>query len=74
MTGKTMFLAERLTTGLPEMDWVEENEAILAELAEDDPDRPVVWADRLAAYDPGEFEAFDFDEAMPQLRTEHCWT
>jgi hypothetical protein len=39
---------------------------------EDDPDRIAVWADRLAAYDPGEIEAFDVDdEVMGQLGVEY---
>ena len=53
---------------------VDFEEDILATLTEDDPDRNAVWADRLAAYDPGEIEAFDVDdEVMGQLSVAFGW-
>ena len=73
MTEKTTFVAERASRH-PQTDRVELVEDILVTLTEDDPDRNVVWADRLAAYDPGEIEAFDVDdEVMVQLGVKYDW-
>ena len=70
MTEWIMFLAEQ-ATGFPETNRVERDEDVLATLAGDDPDSNGVWTDRLAAYDPGEIEAFDIDdEFMAQLSVE----
>ena len=64
MTAMTEFLA-RKAAEFPRMDGLDLEEAILTKLTgEDDPDRNVVWADRLAAYDPGEIEAFDVDDEV----------
>jgi len=64
MTEKSRFLAEQAAE-LPPTDRVDLEEDILATLPEDDPDWGATWAeDRLAAYDPGEIEAFDFDEVI----------
>jgi hypothetical protein len=44
---------------------VDLEEDIHATLPVDDPDWGAAWAqDRLAAYDPGEIEVFDFDEVI----------
>lgn len=68
MTAMTDFLA-RKTSEFPRMDGLDLEEAILTKLTgEEDPEKNVVWADRLAAYDAGEIEAFDVDdEVMGQL-------
>jgi hypothetical protein len=64
MIEKSRFLAEQ-AAGLPPTDRVDLEEDILAMLPEDAPDWGATWAeDRLAAYDPGEIEAFDFDEVI----------
>ena len=61
MAEKTMFPAAKLTPA----DRVRLVEDILATLTEDDPEETnAVWADRLAAYDPGEIEAFDVDDEL----------
>lgn len=71
MTEKTKFVAEQAARH-PFTDQVELVEDILATLADDDQVRTAVWADRLAAYDPGEIEAFDVDdEVMGQLGVEY---
>ena len=71
MSAMNEFLAERATR-LAQMDRAEVYEDIVAKLNEEDPDSNVVWADRLAAYDPGEIEAFAVDnEVMGQLRVEY---
>ena len=70
MTEWIMFLAEQ-ATGFPEMNRVEREQDALEKLTWDDPDTNGVWTDRLAAYDPGEIEAFDVDdEFMAQLGVE----
>jgi hypothetical protein len=68
MTAMTDFLATR-TADFPRMEQIDLDDAILAKLTgNDDSQRNVVWADRLAAYDPGEIEAFDVDdEVMGQI-------
>lgn len=67
MTEKIKFVAEQASRH-PLTDRVELVEDILATLADDDQVRTAVWADRLAAYDPGEIEAFDVDdEVMGEL-------
>ena len=67
MTAMTDFLATQ-AAAFPRMDAMDLEDAILAKLTGDDPDKNVVWADRLAAYDPGEIEAFDVDdEVMGQI-------
>jgi hypothetical protein len=67
MTEKIKFVAEQASRH-PFKDRVELVEEILATLTDDDQVRTAVWADRLAAYDPGEIEAFDVDdEVMGQL-------
>jgi len=67
MNEKTKFVAEQASRH-PITDRVELVEDILATLTDDDQVKTVVWADRLAAYDPGEIEAFDVDEeVMGQL-------
>ena len=67
MTEKIKFVTE-LAASNPLTDRMELVEDILATLADDDQVRTAVWADRLAAYDPGEIEAFDVDnEVMGQL-------
>ena len=71
MSAMNEFLAERATR-LAQMDRAEVYEDIVAKVNEEDPDSNVVWADRLAAYDPGEIEAFAVDnEVMGQLRVEY---
>jgi len=66
MTDKIKFVSEQASRH-PLSDRVELVEDILATLADDDQVK-TVWADRLAAYDPGEIEAFDVDEeVMGQL-------
>ena len=72
MTEKTMFLAEQEGRFLEMGPEGEGND--LAKLTGDDLDSNGAWADRLAAYDPGEIEAFDFREVMPQLGVEYGWT
>jgi hypothetical protein len=70
MVERIMILAEQ-ATGFPETNRVEREEDILATLTGDDPECSGVWTDRLAAYDPGEIEAFDIDdEFMAQLSVE----
>jgi hypothetical protein len=67
MTEKIKFVAEQASR-YPITDRVDLVEDILATLADDDQVKTAVWADRLAAYDPGEIEAFDVDdELMVQL-------
>ena len=67
MTEKIKFVTE-LAASNPLTDRMELVEDILATLTDDDQVRTAVWADRLAAYDPGEIEAFDVDdEVMGQL-------
>lgn len=74
MTEKTRFLAEQAAK-LPPTDRVELVEDILSTLTESDPDWDAAWAreaeERLAAYDRGEMEAFDFDEVMAKLRIKY---
>ena len=53
MTENSGFLAEQSTRFAP---------ADPVELVQDISDAP--WADRLAAYDPGEIEAFDVDDEV----------
>ena len=70
MTERIMFLAEQ-ATGFRETNWVEREQDALERLTGDDPDGNGMWTDRLAAYDPGEIEAFDIDdEFMAQLGVE----
>ena len=67
MTEKIKFVTE-LAASNPLTDRMELVEDILATLTDDDQVRTAVWADRLAAYDPGEIEAFDVDdEVMGEL-------
>ncbi|HKQ22936.1 MAG TPA: hypothetical protein VJT81_00660 [Burkholderiales bacterium] len=67
MTDKIKFVAEQAVRN-PLTDRMDLMEDLLAKLADDDQVRTAVWADRLAAYDPGEIEAFDVDdEVMGQL-------
>jgi len=67
MTEKIKFVAEQAARH-PLADRMELVEDLLAKLTDDDQVKTVVWADRLAAYDPGEIEAFDVDEeVMGQL-------
>ena len=63
MTAMTDFLA-RKAAEFPRIDGIDLEEAILTKLTGDYPDKNVVWADRLAAYDPGEIEAFDVDDEV----------
>ena len=71
MTEKTKFVVEQAARH-PFTDRVELVEDILATLTDDDQVRTAVWADRLAAYDPGEIEAFDVDdEVMGQLGVQY---
>ena len=73
MTEWNMFLAEQ-ATGFPETNWVEREQDAVEKLTGDDPDSNGMWTDRLAAYDPGEIEAFDVDdEFMAQLVVEYGW-
>ena len=70
MTEWIMFLAEQ-ATGFREAKRVEREQDALDKLTGDDPDSNGMWTDRLAAYDPGEIEAFDVDdEFMAQLGVE----
>ena len=70
MTEWNMFLAEQ-ATGFRETNRVEREQDALEKLTGDDPDSNGMWTDRLAAYDPGEIEAFDVDdEFMAQLGVE----
>jgi len=70
MTARIMFLAKH-ATGFPDTNRVEREQDALEKLTGDDPDSNGVWTDRLAAYDPGEIEAFDVDdEFMAQLGVE----
>jgi hypothetical protein len=70
MIERIMFLAEQ-ATGFPETN-VEREQDALEKLTGDDPESNGVWTDRLAAYDPGEIEAFDVDdEFMAQLGVEY---
>jgi len=70
MTEWNMFLAEH-ATGFRETNWVEREQDAVEKLTGDDPDSNGMWTDRLAAYDPGEIEAFDIDdEFMAQLGVE----
>ena len=70
MTEWNMFLAEK-ATGFRETNWVEREQDAVEKLTGDDPDSNGMWTDRLAAYDPGEIEAFDIDdEFMAQLGVE----
>jgi len=65
-----MFLAEK-ATGFRETNWVEREQDAVEKLTGYDPDSNGMWTDRLAAYDPGEIEAFDIDdEFMAQLSVE----
>ena len=65
-----MFLGEQ-ATGFREPNRVEREQDALEKLTGDDPDSNGMWTDRLAAYDPGEIEAFDVDdEFMAQLGVE----
>jgi len=74
MIERIMFLAEQ-ATGFPETNRVEREQDALEKLTGDDRDSNGVWTDRLAAYDPGEIEAFDVDdEFMAQLGVESGWT
>ena len=67
MTDKIKFVAEQAVRN-PLTDRMDLVEDLLAKIADDDQVRTAVWADRLAAYDPGEIEAFDVDdEVMGQL-------
>ena len=74
MTEKTRSLAEQAAK-LPPTDRVALVEDILATLTESDPDWDAAWAheaqERLAAYDRGEMESFDFDEVMAKLRIKY---
>lgn len=74
MTEKTRFLAEQAAQ-LPPTDRVELVEDILSTLTESDPDWDAAWAreaeERLAAYDRGEMEAFDFDQTLAKLRIKY---
>lgn len=74
MTDKTRFLAEQAAK-LPPSDRVALVEDILATLTESDPDWDVAWTseveERLAAYDRGEMESFDFDEVIAKLRVKY---
>ena len=70
MTEWNMFLAEK-ATGFRETNWVEREQDAVEKLTGDDPDSNGMWTDHLAAYDPGEIEAFDVDdEFMAQLGVE----
>jgi len=70
MTEWIMFLAEQ-ATGFRETNRVGREQDALEKLTGDDPDSNGMWTDRLAAYDPGEIEAFDVDdEFMAQLGVE----
>ena len=70
MTARIMLLAKH-ATGFPDTNRVEREQEVLVKLTGDDPDSNEVWTDRLAAYDPGEIEAFDVDdEFMAQLGVE----
>lgn len=68
MTQKAMFL-ESQTAAILRTNWIEvEEELILSESAESDPDWGAAWAeDRLVVYEPEELEAFDFDEVKAEL-------
>ena len=74
MTEKTRFLAEQAAK-LPPTDRVALVEDILATLTEIDPEWDAAWAreaeERLAAYDRGEMEAFDFDDVIAKLRVKY---
>ena len=70
MTEWIIFLAEQ-ATGFRETNRVEREQDALEKLTGDDSDSNGMWTDRLAAYDPGEIEAFDVDdEFMAQLGVE----
>ena len=71
MTEKSKFVAEQAARR-PLMEQLELVEDILVTLTDDDRVKTTVWADRLAAYDPGEIEAFDVDdEVMGQLGVQY---
>ena len=70
MTEWIIFLAEQ-ATGFRETNRVEREQDSLEKLTGDDSDSNGMWTDRLAAYDPGEIEAFEIDdEFMAQLSVE----
>jgi hypothetical protein len=68
MTPKARFFASQTAAPLRTNRIEIEEEIILTESAESDPDWGAAWAeDRFVAYDPEEIEVPDFDEVKAEL-------